>query len=490
MAKAAEEAPEVEQQTPPIEAQGDITARIRAVSNWDAHIIYVYRMEPRRPNTSKNPYLVKYSEAIDAETLKMAYGSGVYQLRLLQAMKGGGSRQVDAGTVEILDENYKPVLGPLYAGWEDDPRNKPWLWASERGKPGANVGGGESDSHASGLTANDVFKMVNLILDKAKPATQDQRDALVNATISALEKGHDKSIEMILKQVDAQSPTKFVEMLGAMEKLSKPGDAVMTALLGHLTSKPADNGLTPIVTALISGQTKMLETLSTRQPEQQQQGNGLATLKDFVGLLKDSRELLAGPAVVAGEGGGADVPWYVALGNAFSQTFGPALAAAAGPLSNALAAKLMAQSGVAVPIAPTTPAALPAPTSGGSVPPAAPDDGTRSIAAQMFPHVIAAVSEGRDGADLAQSLWDLGFRPALAVLHGYEWDGTANVRKSGALLSIIQLHPEWTRSGAPIAAQAERIITQFWEKAHEILEPADGWPDPIGGPVKGKGKKT
>jgi hypothetical protein len=416
--------------------------------NWDHHIAYISRNEPYRPNTDRNPYLVKVTQAFDEEWIKTTYGSGVYAIRLnVVNPRNSKSQTLDYHKLTIIDKNFPPVLVG-YDGWEQDPKNRPWLWAkaAPAALPGSTVSG-------AGLSADDVLKIVDRVQSRLEP--QDRASA-GQVMIEAMRTGHAQALEMINEAAQSNSPDKIVGLI--------------TALKGLVQSESPRENTGLAVVKEVMGTVKEIVALS--RPTQPAEGTtGLAQLKDVIGILREAKDVLGG-----GEesGGAAEGKWGLYrevatqtghLVQALTQGFIMWQASRGGSRPAPTPGGASAPSGMLPQLPnPPTPAPIP-PVSGAPVDAVASSAGPETVPGSLDPqHVyilnqvgsalVQHVTSDRalPGLDFAQWIED-GYGPMLAP----------SLAQLGpeALFGILQAYPPLWQQLSPFAPKVQAMLAEF-----------------------------
>lgn len=415
----------------------DFFASLREI-DWTVHLAYVSRNEPFRPNTDRNPYLVKYTEAFDEETIKLAYGSGVYVVRLNKRLPNGRDKTVNFYKFTIIDRAFPPVLVG-YDGWEKDPRNRPWLWAHK--------GGAETAAHAApqpgGLDVDGVLKIVDRVTAKLENP-KDKQDAMA-IMVQALQTGHQNAIAMITEAANANSPEKVI--------------ALVTALKGLMQTEQPAGGTGLAVVKEVMGAVKEIITLT--RPAEQARPNGLVELKDMLGVLREAREVL-GPGGEDAMGPGGTTKWdlYAELarqGGLLAQAVTQGIMAwraskAAGAISVPSGTPAVASAANPVPEAA---AALPAPVGREEQqqPPKLSQE-QLFILGQIGPALVQHVTGDVELPGLSLAAWiEAGYGPVLAP----------SLAQLGpdSLLAIVQSHPPLWAQLQPFEPQLRAVLAEF-----------------------------
>lgn len=227
MAQVADSTQEAAQtaETKPKKATESFFATLNGYSapEWERQLLLrLYRTAPQIDmglKGAKEFYIERYTEPIDEGRVKQDQGSGGYLARLYRSLPGKKDQLIDELYFSIFDAAFPPKAPRGI--WTSAPANAKWAEAFPDKPPETSAGAGPNGSVRTGMNASEVLQIVDKVLEKVKPATPEQADALQSALVAALQKGHEKSIEMILKQVDAQSPDKMVAMITALQGLIK-----------------------------------------------------------------------------------------------------------------------------------------------------------------------------------------------------------------------------------------------------------------------------
>ena len=277
-------------------------------SEWERRLLYMYRLEPRRPNSRSNPNILCIQEPIYEDTVKQRYGSGVYQFRLNEK-KGTKYSEIANVVIEIEDPNFPPVM-PGVDGWESDPANKRWAWAK---KDEAKVNGQATLDRQGETTAiKELAAVTQQLLARGSAMSETERKILMDANAAAIDivkersKGEGKGNDI----------GSLVSALVQLQALIKPAPAtdplaLMTQLVGLVkeivpkTPPPAATGATGL-----SGITEFAQAVTAMREAFGPEATGAA----------------ANPAPAA-----AESTWEK-LGNMFVNLLAPAMP----PLGNAI----------------------------------------------------------------------------------------------------------------------------------------------------------
>ena len=90
-------------------------------AEWETHLVYVYRVEPKIETADGKGYVGKFSEPIDEDYIKENYGSGKYRVYLNKDHKN-----VDSHVFKIIDRAYPPDLPG--DEWKKNPVNRKWVF--------------------------------------------------------------------------------------------------------------------------------------------------------------------------------------------------------------------------------------------------------------------------------------------------------------------------------------------------------------------------
>jgi hypothetical protein len=402
-------------------------------AEWERNLLlYLYRLEPKRPNRHENPYITRWASPVDEELIKNTFGSGVYHLRLNRRdPKTGHHREVDTLVLNIEDHRFPPVM-PGVDEWEKDPFNKRWAkWAAPDGvtKPAATAPSGDGLSGAS-----EVFKIVDMVMQRAQPKTQEQRENVTTAVIDALRAANKEAVEMVVKQVDAQSPDKIVSLITALKDLVRPESAQGT------------------LKDTLSMVREIIEI--TKQP--QQTTTGLGQIKELAETVTVLKEAFGGDS---GSGGGGKWGWLHEVAQAI-----PSIVGQTGYLLNSIAQlRGKAALGVLQPVLsapaggalaaidPNSPEAIAQGVAGVS---GAPAEGERQMMELigLGQRLIGALQRGVPGDDFARGMIDLEGPLVYQRFAGMGKDG---------LLRMLQSYPPLWQQLEPVKPQLEVFLDDF-----------------------------
>jgi len=405
--------------------------RVLTSEDWEQHVVYVYRMEPRRPGTTKNPYLTKYSEVFDEESLKLAFGSGKYKCQLNKYPKSGkGAKTVEIHYAEILDTKFPPVLVG-YDGWEADPRNAPWLWGKARGESAPN-GQPTTIPNIESQAVKELADLTRKMLERGSSMTDTERKILMDANAAALRVVEDRA----KTEGKGNDLSSLMGVMLQMKEFLAPGTAAAT-------TDPVK-----MVTELIG----LVKTLVPAAPAASQQ-NGLGVIKDFAETAKLMREAFGND----GESGGRRTPVVEArepsawekVGGMIVEAIAPAMA----PLGAAFGRLILKNAGDKE--AATT-ELVPAnnPHASGTPPPPVPADPQLQMVIDVAKLMRGAIELGLDGSEFAER---------FETKYGQTAYDTIVAVPQAEAIQQLQAFPQAWAILKPYEAQMPEFLAAFYE---------------------------
>jgi hypothetical protein len=244
---------------------------------WDSLSVYVYRLKPITDRQSKGEpkYLCKYGQAIDVDQLMRDYGSGYYQLRLIQTGVGPKSGHEVARThIDIVNLDYPPKLA--VGDWIDDARNRDWLWCRDKlvpspSSPGSTTPGQLVEAMVKMQQANQPRQDMT-VLTALAPLLDPQRQTemmmafanLLPKPLPPAEPKEDKSLAMLFTMIqeqlkDAREEVREMRRQAAAEKAAQPAQSkswlelaleqedLMRRIFGRGNSGPQLDGWTAVI---------------------------------------------------------------------------------------------------------------------------------------------------------------------------------------------------------------------------------------------------
>lgn len=235
-----------------------------SASEWDRDLmLYLYRLEPRRPGTTKNPNIRKYTTPVEVDEIKSKYGSGKYQfiLNRRDPKSKKGTKTLDTYVFEIEDPDFPPVV-PGLDGWEKDPENARWAgWTkTTEGLKGS----------ANGATTAEGTLIQMLREELARARASQPKDSIEAVAIS-------KAMDVLT--------TAYKTGIENTSKGGSNGDglAIVKEVLAVLgTNKEKKESLDPIITLLMTQQEKQINLM---MKQQEQQAKELAAARERSDML-------------------------------------------------------------------------------------------------------------------------------------------------------------------------------------------------------------
>ena len=453
----------------PEESKPSFFDRLRQMQEqaWDNHLVYVYRRWPRISRSDQPHYIDTVRQSIDEQWLLEHHGSGRYSLRL-----NDKRRTIDSYVSEVHDLNHPPKVQPEEL--VDCPENDRYTQLWPQSKADAVVPGEQSGSDPEATAVRELGKIA-----REKPTLDKTLAELYLETA----KSRDSLVEKLAAKPDAgvgDQISTLDKILGLVERLQGKEKAVDQLALFR----------------------EMLSTVREIQGTATPNGSSslLGQAKEMAEVLQTFRELIGGAEVPAVTGQATkEGDWWQGLLNTKAAE---ALANSLGQVATALTLRMTepgrTPAGPRIPVSGATPklgtqpgirtSSLQPPTAGQPrqaeglseqgpdtpspvAPPQQPDQQSAehmmkvSIAQQIFPFVIQALTDGIPGDELAASVFTLN-KLAYTQLHA---------RGEPGLLEILQAVPEYWIQLQPLESQVQQLIREFIEWADQSED--DGKPD-------------
>jgi hypothetical protein len=298
---------------------------------WQYRAVYVYRHYPitDRRNTGNYNYITKYGEPIDTDRIMRDFGSGTYQVELVETAPNAGGKKLAACSCRIMNMDYPPKVP---AGeWVNDPRNADWEWCRAKLGPQAQAAGGQ--------TAEDIANAVTKVYREMHPESDKDEKGVLPAILNMI----------------GQNQTVMMQMMDPSKQISTVS-AIITALHPPKAAEPD-----PLIQMLMDDRKAMREEmlearkqLMDRKPEK----SPLEWLLENDEVMERARRLFG-----KGNSGGAGQPsssWVAVAEKAVEKLGGPL-----GQIAMAVTSNLMRGPQTQQPQRPATP------TQTQSLPPAA-----------------------------------------------------------------------------------------------------------------------
>ncbi len=352
--------------------------------------IKLYRLAPliNRLMSSEHKFVSVYNEPVTEERIKVDHGSGKYRLYLNYTKPGETSVELDRIELDILDQNFPPKIPP--GEWMDDNRNRQWAWAKPAGAPGFNSNG---QSAAPAAAPVDPLAAFNTFIDiqdrmeeRRKPAEQPALAATAPAPVDPW-----AAAEKILN-MRADNP-----MMAILQEQMKINAAALDAeRTRNFQAQEAAR--------------EREHKLQMQLLEQKLTGQGKPFFEQLMEMASDDKTDKI-KKVLGLFGGGGDGPVRAARTTPLElarEFISSPMAANIGQGVGVLLAQMMAPKTNGGPPA-AYPTVLNAQNPNGTAPPVEmSEQRIQRIGAQITRPMIAHFMRGGEGADFAQSMFDMG----------------------------------------------------------------------------------